>query len=370
MEQLNEKLERKLIRLGTNLIDAKRARILIEPTQNAPGYWFGGGNMVRNPKDGELLLSGRYRDAGDSRSGLSQGQRGRELAIFRSSDDGLNFTKVRSWNKSDLYCGSTSLSIEGSALRINKRRVEVLVSIERIRSYPRRLTNFQKPGTGIWSIDTFAATTIEKLAPHENIKRLLASDDPAYLHIKDPNLSPGFGRNEYLMLYCAHPYTWSSSTSGWARLSAQGCSNQNPDFFPRGSTWDVAACRITGRLPIPRTGAFARMPPISLYFYDAAECLRPLTDHTRAVSRPRGYSCEELGGLAYGWDRDFPKLTRLSRLEPLFVSAHGTGCNRYVSVLAEPSGHLFATWQQSNEAQAQPLMGNRLSPGRIASILK
>jgi hypothetical protein len=369
MQRLSEKLERKLTRLGTSLIDPKRARVLVEPTQNGSGFWFGGGNTVRNPSDGGLLLIGRYRDAGDSRTGLSQGPRGRELAIFRSIDDGRSFSKIRGWDKSDLYCGSTTLSIEGSTLRINKRRVEVLVSTERVRSYPRGLTHFQKPGTGVWSIDTFGASNVEKLSPQENIKPLLASSDPAYLHIKDPNLSPGFGRNQYLMLYCAHPYTWSSSTSGWAQLAAQECKDQNPDFFPRGSTWDVSACRITCRLPLPRTGAFAKIPPLSLYFYDGAECLRPLEDHKSAISRPRGYSCEELGGLAYGLDRDFPHLTRLSRLEPLFVSDQGTGCNRYVSVLPEADGHLFATWQRSNDALAQPLLGHRLSPGRVASIL-
>ena len=60
-----------------------------------------------------------------------------------------------------------------------------------------------------------------------------------------------------------------------------------------------------------------RTAALSLYFYDGAECLRQLDAHKKAVDRPRGYSCEELGGLAYGFDRDFPNLHRLSRLEPL-----------------------------------------------------
>ena len=71
--------------------------------------WFGGGNAVRDPHDGSLLLIGRYRDAGDSRTGLTQGTRGRELAIFRSltADNGRSFEKINSWDKSDLHCGST-----------------------------------------------------------------------------------------------------------------------------------------------------------------------------------------------------------------------------------------------------------------------
>ena len=368
MEHLPENLQKKLTKLATTLIDQKRARTLVEPNEDKPGFWFGGGNAVREPHTGDLLLIGRYRDAGDSRSGLSQGPRGHELAIFRSTDNGRTFTKTHSWDKTNLYCGSAVLSIEGSALQVGSRKVEVLVSSEKVRTYPRRFTKHQKPGTGIWSIDTFSATRLDRLEPHEHISPLLASDDPAYLHVKDPSLSPGFKRGQ-LMIYCAHPYSWSSSTSGYASLAQQKCSAGESDFLPRGSTWDVAATRITCRLPVPRTGAFAGLPALSLYFYDGAECLRQLEPHRHAVQRPRGYSCEEVGGLAYGFDREFPQLRHLSRLEPLFVSPNGTGCNRYVSVLSETDGGLFATWQRSAPTQAQPLVAHRLSAERIKSLL-
>ena len=159
MEKINALLERKLIRLGTRLIDQKKGRVLAEPTEDADGFWSGGGNCARDPRDGSLLLLGRYRDAGDSRTGLTAGTRGRELALFRSDDDGKSFAKIRSWDKSDLCCGSTVLSIEGSALRLNKRRVEILVSTEKVRTYPRQVTAFQKPGTGLWSIDRFSASS-------------------------------------------------------------------------------------------------------------------------------------------------------------------------------------------------------------------
>ena len=198
---------------------------------------------MRDPRDGSLLLIGRYRDAGDSRTGVSAGTRGRELALFRSTDDGRSFNKIRSWDKSDLYCGSTVLSIEGSALEVNKRRIEIMVSTEKFRPYPRQFTGFQKPGTGLWSIDTFGAANPDRLNPQESIAPLLASNDPAYLHLKDPNLSPGLHRGQSLLLYCAHPYSWSSSTSGSATLSAQSCISDGHDIFPRGSTWDVAASR-------------------------------------------------------------------------------------------------------------------------------
>ncbi len=369
MSALPENLERKLTRLGSSLIDAKRANSIIEPSQDDDGFWFGGGNAVRDPHDGSLLLIGRYRDAGDSRTGLTQGTRGRELAIFRSLDNGRSFEKINSWDKSDLYCGSTVLSIEGSALRVTKRRVEVLVSTEKVRTYPNQLRDFQKPGTGIWSIDRFSATRVEKLAPQERSQPLLTSSDPAYLHVKDPSISSGFQNGRTLLIYCAHPYTWSSSTSGCGTWSGDELNPTDSDFFPRGSTWDVAATRITCRLPVPRVGAFANLPALSLYFYDGAECLRPLDAHKNSVSRARGYSCEELGGLAYGFDRDFPRLHRLSRLAALFVSPQGTGSNRYVSVLTEENGDLFATWERSSATRSQPLVAHRLSATRIERLL-
>ena len=73
MDRLPDLLERKLARLGTHLIDQQRGRTLIEPSEDREGFWFGGGNTVRDPRDGSLLLIGRYRDAGDSRSGLAAG---------------------------------------------------------------------------------------------------------------------------------------------------------------------------------------------------------------------------------------------------------------------------------------------------------
>ena len=340
MDKLPLALERKLIRLGTRLIDQKRGRRLVEPTKDRDGFWFGGGNSVRDPSDGSLWLIGRYRDAGDSRTGLTTGPRGRTLAIFRSTDNGRSFVEVRTWDKSDLYCGTAVLSIEGSALRLNKRRVQVLVSTEKVRLYPRAVAAFQKPGTGVWSIDAFSATSIDRLDPQESIAPLLTSDDPAYLHLKDPNLSAGMGRQS-LLLYCTHPYTWSASTSGRAVLAAHSCESQGHDFFSRGPTWDVAALRITCRLPVPKVGAFACLPSLSLYFYDGAESMHPLKAHAKGVVRPRGYSCEELGGLAYGFDRQFPHLHRLSYLQPLFVSPEGTGCSRYASVLTEADERAF-----------------------------
>ena len=369
MKELNLALQKKLARLGRAVIDQDRARVLVQPTRDRDGYWFGGGNLSRDPGDDALLLIGRYRDAGDSRTGLAKGPRGRELAIFRSEDEGRTFDKILAWSKAQIGGASEVLSIEGSALIVRPRSVEVLVSSERRRAYPRGLSGYQKPGTGVWAIDRFRAPSLAALDAGVGVERLVTGEDPAYLHVKDPNVSPGFRRGQHLLLYCTHPYTWSSASSGYAALSARGCRNQTADFFARGPTWDVAATRITCRLPVPRLGAFASQPALSLYFYDGAECLRSHQAHRRAVDRPRGHSCEELGGLAYGYDAEFPRLHRLSRLEPAFVSPEGTGCSRYASVLADPDGGLFAIWQRSSRTRSQPLVGNRLTAARVARLL-
>nr|MBP6785163.1 hypothetical protein [Verrucomicrobiales bacterium] len=132
--------------------------------------------------------------------------------------------------------------------------------------------------------------------------------------------------------------------------------------------WDIAAARVTERLTIPKVGVFAQGPDLSLYFYDSCECLRQLDENPRAVSRPRGWSCEEIGGIAVGEDHDLTKIESLSIEAPIFVSPYGTGCSRYVSTLADDSG-VFATWQQSQDDLSQPLVGHFLPMKRIIEIL-
>jgi hypothetical protein len=367
--RLDTRVEARLLRLARAVVDLDRARVIVPPARQAAGFWFGGGNAARDT-DGSLLLLGRYRDAGDSRTGLAAGPRGRELALFRSTDEGVTFGKVAGWAKGDIGGTSPVLSIEGSCLAVGPAGAEVYLSTERERAYPKALRAFQKPGTGVWAIDRFAAATVAGLDPARRPRRVLTGTDPAYLHVKDPNLSPGPRRGERLLIYCTHPYNWSSSGAGWTRIDAEGrVLERQEDVFRRGPCWDVAASRITCRLPVPRLGAFADLPPLSLYFYEGAECLRAHQTHRRGVHRPRGYSCEELGGVAWAYDRDAPAgLRRLSRLAPVFVSRHGTGCNRYVSAVADDDG-VFAVWQQSNRRRAQPLMAHRLSARRLRSLL-
>jgi hypothetical protein len=143
---------------------------------------------------------------------------------------------------------------------------------------------------------------------------------------------------------------------------------QQWEIGSRGPTWDVAATRITNRLPVPQVGLFAQLPACAIYFYDGAECLRSHEENQQARQRPRGYSCEELGGALFGWDSDFPQLSRLSRLEPFFVSPWGTGCSRYVDTLVTRRG-ILAVWQQSQADQSQPLVGHFLPMAEVERIL-
>src|SRR5690348_2012601 len=132
MSHVTQHLERALIAFSSRLVDQQRARVIVGPKRDAPGFWFGGGNLALGP-DGHLYLVGRYRNAGDSRIGLAGGERGAELAIFRSRDRGRSFEKVLSFSKSDLnVVGRHVLSIEGSALHwTSTGGVELFVSSEK-----------------------------------------------------------------------------------------------------------------------------------------------------------------------------------------------------------------------------------------------
>ncbi len=87
------------------------------------------------------------------------------------------------------------------------------------------------------------------------------------------------------------------------------------------------------------------------------------------VKRPRGYSCEEIGGLAFSTETGFPEIERLSINLPLFVSPHGTGSSRYVKTLIAEEG-IYAVWQQSQDDFSQPLVLNFLSNSEIEKILQ
>ena len=371
MFQLDSARRHALIRLLDRLIDQEAARVLVQPNASEPGFWFGGGNLVQD-EQGVIWLCGRYRNYGDSRTGLAAGTRGLEVAVFRSDDRGASFHKVRSWAKSDLTSPYGKIvSYEGTALhRSADGGWELFISSEKEQGYPSPLEEFQKPGTGVWSIDMLAGPSPNALAGPDLTPVLINEDQPGYLHVKDPVVFD-WSDGASALIFCSHPFSWSSSNSGLAARGPgeTGFTVRAWELVNRGPAWDVAATRITARLPIPPIGLFQDQPPAAVYFYDGAECLRPHEESAAAVRRPRGYSCEEIGGALFGLDGEFPALQRLSDLRPFFVSPWGTGCSRYVDVLQTEEGWL-ATWQQGQTDGSQPLVGHFLDRAEIERILQ
>ena len=372
MSELAPDMVDRLKELGLRLIDQRNARVLVPALGNESGFWFGGGNLVQD-QDGSILACGRFRNPGDARTGAGSGERGLEFAIFSGSSPDAEFTKTLSFSKNDLSVNDEVVSIEGASLlppETTSSGWELFVSTEKRLSYPKPLINFQKPGTGVWSIDRIrGGDRIDSLSP-DTIQTVASSQKGETLHVKDP-VAFRIHASSTELAYCHHPFSWASSNTGLSRQTGT-----NGDFelvsenvLPRGNSWDVACSRLTERLPIPKTGPFSDIPAISLYFYDGAECLRPLDQNPKAAKRPRGYSCEELGGLAWGWDHEFPKLSKISVDFPLFLSPHSTGCSRYVSALLLDDGSLLGAWQQVQDDGSQPLVSNRLGKSEVARIL-
>jgi hypothetical protein len=357
-----------LVALLRELVDQERATVVVPPHAAVDGFWFGAGNAVVDPAAGTVWLVGRYRDSGDSRTGVLSGARGLELALFRSEDDGHIFEQVASWSKAELSRLGAVTSIEGSALA---RRAdggwEMFVALEKDVAYPAPVAALQKPGTGVWSIDRLTGPRPDAIDAATQAP-CLAGAEPDALHVKDPVV---FREGDMTHLYASvHPASWASSNTAWAARAGDGgaFSVRDWQFAPRGPLWDVAVTRVTHRWPVPRIGRFADLPARSVYLYDGAECMRPLDENPRAAARPRGYSCEELGGALWSPDDHPAALRRLSRWAPLFVSPYGTGCSRYLSLM-RIGDQLVAMWQQGQPDGSQPLVAHRLPWARVAALL-
>ena len=289
--------------------------------------------------------------------------------MFASADGGASFEPVRSWSKAELSAHGTVLSIEGTDLRRRAEGgVELFVSLEKDVPYPDAYAAYQKPGTGVWSIDRMTGDTPASIdvATQETVLR---TRRPQSLHVKDP-VTFEAADGATVLLFCSHPVSWASSNSGVAVRAAGATTFELASWeaVARGAIWDIAVTRVTDRLALPRVGLLREEPPTSVFFYDGAECMRPLEENPRAAKRPRGYSCEELGGAMWGRDAAFPAMERLSTVEPLFVSPTGTGSSRYVSTLLTKE-FLYATWQQSQADRSQPLVMNALPMERVEAIL-
>jgi len=365
---LNDSSVRRITALTKELINQEDARVIVEPKKAEPGFWFGGGNIVQAP-DGTIYVVGRYRNSGDSTTGIKAGERGAELAIFSSTDSGKSFHHILSFSKKELgYDRKNVLSIEGAALSVDPDGVELFVSTEKSGiPYPAGLETFQKPGTGVWTIDRLRAPSVPDLSGAP-VTPFLGSSNPEYLHVKDPVIHHSVD-GDLLLLFCTHPFNWSSSNSAFLRRPAGREEPGHPvfDFFRRGTTWDVAVSRITDVLSLPH-GLLAEPDTVQLIFYDGAECMRQHDENPRAVKRPRGYSCEEIAGLALATNDQLTSIERVSTTAPMFLSPWGTHSCRYIHTCAGRNG-ILATWQQSRESGEQALVMHSVHWDRVRAIL-
>jgi len=364
---MKESKKQKLMKFSNALVDQEKAKIIVPAQEPSTGFWFGGGNMISDC--GNLYISGRYRNYGDSRTGTGAGVRGLELAIFKSEDMGKSFSKIKSFSKKDLNINDREvLSIEGTALYKSENGVELFISTEKLnRSFPPGLEHFHKPGTGSWTIEVMKAESVEALDT-KNYKTILESQDPRWFNIKDP-FTYTADNGDLILGYCTHPFNWSSSNTGYVvrKKGENRFSDQNNNFFPRGFCWDVGITRGTSLVHVPQVGDFAN-GTTSLFFYDGGEAMRSYESHSKAVVRPRGYSCEELGGIAAIENDKMESVERLSIPLPTFISPWGSGCSRYVDVLETEEG-FYTSWQQSQKDFSQPLVMTFLPRKEAESIL-
>ena len=330
------------------LINEKEASIAISAMGKVSGYWFGGGNMMEG-NDGSLYITGRYRNTGDSRTGVGKGERGFELAIFQSKDKGRSFQKIRSFSKKDLNVdGYEVLSIEGTALFDNGNGIELFISTEKKnRQFPEGYETFHKPGTGSWTIDRMTGSDVEHLNI-SSLESVIDCRDQRWFNVKDPFVYLN-KNNDLILGFCTHPFNWASSNSAYCirKKGEEKFSEPVYNWFPRGFCWDVGITRATSFLNLKNFG--------TLVFYDGGEAMRDYPQHEKANKRPRGSSCEELGGLAIFYDDRPETVERLSIVLPSFISSTGSGCLRYVDVLKTDEGY-YATWQQSQRNFSQPLI--------------
>lgn len=372
--------------LATAMVNQRQAKILIEAEQQSAGHWFGGGNVIQvNEK---VYVCGRFRNKGDSRYGITEGERGYAFAIYEleiHDKNNINVKLLHKWTKNNIFealkqqnqlpdnCKEV-LSIEGTSLHYNKSKKiwEFYVSSEKLLNYPETVKSFQKKNTGIWSIDKICASNIDHFSFLDNqyqIYPVLSSNDPMYLHMKDPvvfSFKNENGNDMNGLFFSCAPFCWTSSFTGFAiqeqNKYKEKFSIVSNEFVPRGTCWDVACTRITSRCPIlPDSNQF-------FCFYDGAECVNK---HVNS-SYNWGWSCEEVGGLFIeNYNTGIPKsdcFSRISKLFPLFSSPFGTTSSRYVDAVWTSFG-LIITWQQAQVNGSQPLVINILSLSEVNEIL-
>ena len=168
--------------------------------------------------------------------------------------------KTVSFTKADLNVGErTVLSIEGSALRLTDAGAELFVSTEKSGiDYPTGFEPFLKKRDGGYGQSiVLQAASVDSLNS-ASIQTVLQSNDPQFVHIKDPFVYQNSDREFRFIVFCSHPFNWSSSNTGYALRCTGESEFTEPvfDFFPRGFTWDVAMTRGTSVVDVPQNRRF------------------------------------------------------------------------------------------------------------------
>ena len=352
--------------LVSELIDQRSAHVIVRPNRAADGYWFGGGNLLQDA-GGTLWLVGRYRDAGDSRTGLGAGERGLACALFASADGGASFEPVRSWSKAELSAHGTVLSIEGTDLR---RRagggVELFVSLEKDVPYPDAYAAYQKPGTGVWSIDRMTATRRHR-STWQHRRRCCGRGGRSPSTSRTPSPSrPRRGHGAAVLL-----------ASGLVGLQ------QHRRRRARGSatTFELASWEAVARGAIWTSPS--RASPTGSRCRESACCVRAADE--RLLLRRRGVHAPA-GGEPAGRETAARLLLRGARRRDVGpgrrLPGDGTAVdgraalrvadrNRQQSLREHllTKEFLYATWQQSQADRSQPLVMNALPMERVEAIL-
>ena len=396
-------MEKYLVELSKEFVNQQKCKVIVAPNEDLTGFWFGAGNIVEVNEEVEgikqqtLYLSGRYRNFGDSRKGLELGQRGISVALFSSTDKGTTWKLAKEWNKHELsqHLSQKILSIEGNCLYFNEstKKWEFYISSEKEKEYPQEISEYRKPGTGIWSIDVIQSDTSSILTLNpSSIREVISTSSEDILHVKDPFVYSYFRSSDQKritkMIFCTHPFNWSSSNCALAvRENEEDVFNyhiENDQFVGRGKCWDVSVCRITSKFDVPPLLIHQIKSQInqqekldkedeekeekySFYYYDGAECVRELEQNKVGIIRSRGHSCEELGGLFI--QKNDGELKRISLKFPMFISPFGSGCCRYISSYALSEG-VITIWQQSQNSFAQSLVATYYSFDDLISFIR
>ena len=89
------------------------------------------------------------------------------------------------------------------------------------------------------------------------VRTIVQSGDPQFLHVKDPFVYDDEGN--VVLLFCTHPFNWASSNTAYClrRAGEEQFGEIDFHFFPRGFTGDVEITPGTCVLDVQRERAFA-----------------------------------------------------------------------------------------------------------------